>query len=195
MEEDKSILKYLNSNYIFDEIISFIEDKNFKFKLLNYSKELKEKFSIKKNDYINKYLDYCINENDKNILFLSSLYDCDCKKHSEYQKTIKEYTKKYGINKNALEEYILNLIENRLKNETSDEININIFSPFLNLFIKKICQNLCFNINIYTINNHNLNDDISNIFKKMNESNINNKSLNIILDQDIEEENNLFKKT
>jgi len=194
MEEDKSFLNYLKSNYIFDEIISYIEDENFKFKLLNYSKELKEKFSIKKIYYIKKYLDYCINENDKNILFLSSLHDCDCKKHSEYQKTIKEYAKKYSINKNAVEEYILNLIENRLKNEISDEININIFSPFLNLFIQKICQKLCFNINIHTINNHNLNDDIINIFKKMNESNINYKSLNIILDQDAKEENNFFKK-
>jgi hypothetical protein len=79
MEEEKSILNNLKSNYIFDEIISYIEDKNFKFKLLNYSKELKEKFNIKKKDYINKYLDYCINEDDKNTLFLSSLYDCDCK--------------------------------------------------------------------------------------------------------------------
>ena len=192
MEEEKSILNNLKSNYIFDEIISYIEDKNFKFKLLNYSKELQEKFNIKKNDYINKYLDYCINEDDKNKLFLTSLYYCDCKKYSEYQKTIKEYTKKYNIKKNDLEEYILNLIENRIKKESSDEIDINIYSPFLNHYVKKFLQNLSFKIDIYTINYHNLNNDASNIFKKMNESNINYKSLNIFLDD--EEENNFFKK-
>ena len=194
MEEEQSILNCLKSNYIFDEIISYIEDENFKFKLLNYSKALKEKFNIKKNDYKNKYLDYCINEDDKNTLFLSSLYDCDCKKYSEYQKTLKEYTQKYKIEKNVLEEYIINLIENRIKKETSDEIKIDIYSPFLNHYIKKFLQNLCFRINIYTINNHNLNNDVSNIFKKMNESNINYKSLNIRLDQNDEEENNFFKK-
>ena len=193
MEEEQSILNCLKSNYIFDEIISYIEDENFKFKLLNYSKALKEKFNIKKNDYKNKYLDYCINEDDKNILFLSSLYDCDCKKYSEYQKTLKEYTQKYKIEKNVLEEYIINLIENRIKKETSDEIKIDIYSPFLNHYIKKFLQNLCFRINIYTINNHNLNNDVSNIFKKMNESNINYKSLNIRLEHD-DEEDNFFKK-
>jgi len=194
MEEEKSFLNYLKSNYTFDEITSYIEDKNFKFKLLNYSKELKQKFNIKKNDYINKYLDYLINENDKDTLFLSSLYDCDCKKYSEYQKTVKKYTQKYNIKKNVLEEYILYLIENRIKMETSDEIKIDINSPFLNYYIKQFLQKLCFKINIYTIHNHNLNNDTTNIFKKLNELNINYKSLKFCLDEINEEENNFFKK-
>ena len=194
MEEEKSFLNYLKSNYIFDEITSYIEDKNFKFKLLNYSKELKEKFNIKKNVNINKYLDYCIKEKDKKTLFLSSLYSCDCKKFSGYQKTVKEYTKKYNINKNVLEEYILYLIENNIEKESSDEITIDICSPFLNHYIKNFLQKLHFEIDIKIIHNHNLNNDVSNIFKMMNESNINYKSLNINLDQDYQEENNFFKK-
>jgi len=192
MEEDKSTLKDLKSNYIFDEITCYINDKNFKFKLLSYSKALKEKFNIKKNYYIIKYLDKCINEEDKKILFYSSLDNCDCKKYSEYQKTIKEFIKKYNINKNDLEDYILNLIENRIKKEFPDEIKIKIYSPFLNYFIEKFLQNLCIKIDIYTIHNHNLNNEVSNIFKKMNESNINYKSLYFNLEQD--EEDNFFKK-
>ena len=132
--------------------------------------------------------------NYKNKLFLSSLHVCDCKKYSGYQKTVKEYTQKYNIKKNVLEEYIIYLIENRIKKETSDEITIDIYSPFLNYYVKQFLQNLCFKIDIYTINNHNLNNDASNIFKKMNESNINYKSLNIHLDENDEEENNFFKK-
>ena len=114
--------------------------------------------------------------------------------YSEYQKTIKEYTEKYNIKKNDLEDYILNLIENRIKKEFPDEIKIDIYSPFLYYYIEKFLQNLCINIDIYTIHNHSLDNDVSNIFKKMNESNINYKSLYIDLEQRGEEEINFFKK-
>ena len=194
MEEDKSILTNLKSIYIFDKIFSYIKDNNFKLKLLKYSKALKENFNIKKNEYINKYLDYCINEKDKNILFLSTLNDCDCKNFTEYKKTLQKYTIKYNIKQNALEEYFINLIEKGIKKEASDEIKINIYSPFLNHFINNYLEHLCFSININKIHNHSLNNDVSNIFKKMNESNINYKSLYIYLDKDDEEEKNFFKK-
>mgnify|MGYP006873059065 CR=1 FL=1 len=64
----------------------------------------------------------------------------------------------------------------------------------MNDFIKNYLENLCFKINIYKIHSHNLNNDVSNIFKKMNESNINYKSLYFYLDKDEEEEKNFFKK-
>ena len=79
MENNGEILHKLKSIYIFDNILNYIKDKNFKFKLLKYSNSLKEKYNIKKNDYIDKYIHFAFNEEDQKSLFSSSLFCYDCK--------------------------------------------------------------------------------------------------------------------
>ena len=177
MENSKSLLHKLKSIYIFENILNYINDKNLKFKLLKYSNSLKEKYNIKKNDYINKYMNFVINEKDQKSFFFPSLLCCDSKKSSEYKEWFKRYSKQYEIDQSIFEEYLLNLIEKRIVEIIPGEIRINIFSHFFKQIIQKYINNLTFNINIDSINKHNLKNECYNNFDIMNKSNLNYSSL------------------
>ena len=190
MENSREVLHKLKSIYIFANILKYIKDKNFKFKLLKYSNSLKEKYNLKKNDYINKYIDFVFNEEDQKSLFSSSLFCYDCKKCSEYKESIKDYSKKYKIEKSVFEQYLLNIIEKRIEKTIPNEVKISIFSHFFKQIIQKYIDNLTLEIDIESINKYNLKNDCYNIFDMMNKSNINYSSLYF---EKIEEEKNFIK--
>ena len=169
--ESKTILEKVKSQYILQIIFEYINNYNFKYDLIKYSKFWQTKFGIGKNyyqalyfnkidmnftNYFNKYI-LCPDVYDKNIL----------------NKNLEDDLTKYKIKLDVLKEYINEQIKiPNLKEKY--EYFINIYSPFFDEISKSefFEQKFCLPINIKTIKKHNLKKDYSLAMQKLNKSNL-----------------------
>ena len=132
-------MEKISSNYVLNEIFNYIENKEFKLKLLIYSKLLQKKLKINISDYLNNYL-------DKLNLELDYLLDYSFSSKQDFYFHLYYLNMECGIDKNSFLKILPSLIElylKRKKGQNEDfEQEIYIFSVFFNKLIKKAFLNI-----------------------------------------------------
>ena len=188
---NKSILEKINSKYIIQTIVGYIERKDFLFELIFYSKSLQKKLEISLFDYQEKYLNKNLswenylftNENnnqyDKNLLKQNLKDDLNFFKIDDksIQKIVYNYYKRHA---NEL------LSQNTVKDLNVCEFtdSIDFYSPFFDSLSKTEVFELVFNIAIEMklIKKFNLQKDIAVNFDKLNNANINYTSISFFFE-------------
>ena len=168
------ILTKIKSIYILDLLFDYIEDENFKYKLVVHSKYHQNLMNIKLIDYKMAYLDnsdaqlidYLYNSNN----ILEDKFDKNI-----YEKKIEKDLKRIGkIDRKDLDELVLKYyeeIKDEKKNEGEylyyeDDSLIDVFSPFFDIISKsKIFYQYTIPISINVIKKYNLKNEYVSIFK------------------------------
>ena len=164
------ILQKIKSKYIYQNILDYIKNKDYKYILFKYSKLFQTKLNIDLNDYKIKYIDklnlniihnYLKFENtnkdefDKNIL----------KKNLEYD--LKKFKDIFNIK--TLEKYVINYF----KTKSFSYQFLDIYSPFFALLlINENLENFIISIKISIIEKFNLENDYISVINKINNLNI-----------------------
>ena len=207
MESQASLSHTISSKYIFDKIFDYIKDRNFKLKLLRYSKLLQKKFEIKLSDFqLIELLD--INFDIHQLFYDSSNISYDFFSKNIYQKNKDFLFNYYDINKNLYElilpNYVVPFID-IMKDEYDKNVNnspffikpfqqdIDIYSIFFNKLIKEdYFKYFSIVIPINIILYYKLENDFKKIFDKMNNLNTNYSSLTINFEENDKNISNKF---
>ena len=170
MEINNNILEKISSKYILKTIFNYIQDDMLKYKLFIHSKSFQEKLGIQKYDYQEIYfnkieinlfdywkLDY--NKYDEDIIKI-------LKKKLLYTHTSNKIIKPYLL-------YYINKYNNKLISEFNENnIMINIFSKFFNIFLNLNIFEKIFSIIINKEKKQYKNIDIKKYFEYLNNNNI-----------------------
>ena len=171
--EQKEILKKVSSKYILKEIISYIYDINFPFKLFNHSNYFQNLLELNYIDYQQKYLEQL------GLNFLDYIY----LDYSQFSVFFDKDILKKNLNKKISElnlgiDYINTFAFNYLKNyylkyqKKQGEFIIEIFSPFFDLISNSEFFEHIFTIqiSINEIKKFKLSEYYISFFEKMNKS-------------------------
>ena len=185
MENEEELINNIKSKHILNYVFKYIEDKNFKEKLFLYSKKFQIKLDINLIGLKENYLKKLGVEKFLYIEPRSFKEDILTKKYNEF-------LKKKRLNKEKIENIILDVYENKeikdIYKEDIDKIKekekekeklINIESPLFEVFLKIKNFGKIFSIHISQniIDDYNLIDEYINLFDKLNNMNINYTSI------------------
>ena len=108
--EEKSILEKISSKYIFEGIFNYINNQNFKMKLLCYSKALQKKININIIDYIAG-----INPNEYLAIYNYKSLNGKFNKNNVISKLNEKLNEKYGVDINIIKLYIIYIFKKNIK--------------------------------------------------------------------------------
>ena len=192
-------LENIISKYIIDKIFSFINEPNYIYKLINYSKRFQKKLNINLLNYKEIYFNERVNYDEYNY-YKDRFHDDKNSKElltEKYKKDILDYQ----INEKNIKIFILNYYKNYIKNKNNClykfSKNIILDSPFLEVLSKSDIFVQLFNIVIQTGLYIKVEEELKNIskFKELNKYNsqyssitfdyLCEKNINLIKDLDI----------
>ena len=171
------MLEKLSSNYILQNILDYIEDVKFKYKLFSLSKLFQKKLDLKLKDYKLHYINQ-FGLPDMNSYFYNNDYSSYDKNYLTNKLNKDLSNKKIDINK--LKATLIDLFQNYFdfKNQEydyyeGDERKLDIYSPFFEDISQGELYEKIFTIPIpiEIIENYNLKNDYISAFNKKNESN------------------------
>ena len=180
---NRRILESISSKYITERIFDYIKEKNFKFKLLFYSKLFQNKLGLKLIDFQTKYAHHLGMDLNK---YLNSDENEDVNKFNKncLRQKLEEDLLRMKINSNIFENIVLNVFKkaeeeiiNNPKYINVDykefENKIEIYSPLIDMISKLGIFEINFTIPISAkiIDKLNLKNDYISKFNKLNESN------------------------
>ena len=183
------ILKKISSEYILKLIFDYIDEEDFKYKLVVHSKYFQKKMKITLIDYQETFL------TNKGLQFSDYIYNSDNIYEETFDKNI--YDKILSIDLNTIKldrkefdsivfnyyngsEEIEEIEDEEKLNKNYKDIKIDIYSPFFDIISKSKNFNLyTIPISINIIKKFNLKNDFIEVFEKMNKSNIKYESLTI----------------
>jgi len=188
-------LENIISKYIIDKIFSFINEPNYIYKLINYSKRFQKKLNINLLNYKEIYFNERVNY-DEYIYYEARFHDYVNSKElltEKYKKDILDYQ----INEKNIKIFILNYYKNYIKNKNNClykfSKNIILGSPFLEVLSKSDIFGQLFNIVYHTGHYIKEEEELKNIskFKELNK--YNSQYSSIIFDYFCENNINLIK--
>ena len=165
--EDQGIIYAIKSKYIVKHLLGYIQDKNYEIKLFYCSKYFRKRLEINLLNYFKKCLDHVGFSN-------KYLY----KKEEHYQKNILEiefnvFLDKYFFNKKIFLKYLYEFLNNQIKTDIDNYINID--SPLFETIskTKDFYMNYSIFISQKNIDDYYLKNDYQIKFNTLNKSNIN----------------------
>ena len=190
--KQKRVLEKINSKYVIKIILNYINDKNFQYKLFNYSKFFQKILGFDILDYQEKFLEkFGLNLKD----YLCNNYNTENFDKNELKNNLENDLSKSGVDINIIKKICINYFKkflsiNKEKNNIDDKeeeknklskLYIDIYSPFFDLISKsEIFEQFIILISTYEIEKFNLKNDYQNVFSIMNELNINYSSIEFI---------------
>ena len=168
-------LENIISKYIIENIFSFINEPNYIYKLINYSKRFQKKLNINLLNYKEIYFNERVNYDEYNY-YKDRFHDYVNSKElltEKYKKDILDYQ----INGKNIKIFILNYYKNYIKNKNNClykfSKNIILDSPFLEVLSKSDIFGQLFNIVIHTGRYIKEEEELKNIskFKELNKYN------------------------
>ena len=168
-------LENIISKYIIKNIFSFINEPNYIYKLINYSKRFQKKLNINLLNYKEIYFNERVNYDEYNY-YKDRFHDYVNSKElltEKYKKDILDYQ----INEKNIKIFILNYYKNYIKNKNNClykfSKNIILDSPFLEVLSKSDIFGQLFNIVIHTGRYIKEEEELKNIskFKELNKYN------------------------
>ena len=177
--ENISIIEKIKSNYILQNILSYIDDKQFLTKLFFHSKNLQKKYNINIFNYQEEFLNNRIKWEDYLcFISLTSFTEESKFKKDTLKKTLNKILSDYGFSfeDNTIKKIITNYFfcKNEKNNQkfvqNDDFYHIDIYSPFFDLFSKSEIFDEIFLIQIPfdLIKENRLIKDYISIFHKLN---------------------------
>lgn len=167
-----SLFQKIKSKYICRHIFGFIKEENYYIKLIGYSKRFQHFLGLSLLSYQEKYFEQ-LDLNIDNYLY-SNIY-----KENFLKNKLEELIQKYALNINAIQNGVVNYYKKYIKekkinekNEITDffshEVNIDVFSPFIELLQKyeEIKEIFTVQIDIPLLKEHNLSEKYIDFFKK-----------------------------
>ena len=171
-------MENINSTYVINEIFSYINNINFKFKLFAYSKLFQKKLGMQLYEYQERFMDQFNME-------ISTYLNFDNIAKEDFDKNIlkKKLENDISINKldiKIVESCIINYFNNfayeikKNNNINDNEMAIDIYSPFFEIISKTELFEMIFTIPINTdlIKKNNLKEDYISAFENLNTLNI-----------------------
>ena len=131
--EVESILAKIQSQHILKNVISYLKEENYIYKLVIYSKSLQEKLNVERDTYQLLFIKQ-LNLHLKRYL-VKNEYGDNC------EKKLNDDLKKFGLNKNVFKKYVINyyndILEKNKKEKKLKFEKIDIYSPFFNILLTK----------------------------------------------------------
>ena len=153
--DKNAILSRIKSQYIVQNIFSYIDYENnqFSLKLFNYSKKYQKILGISLFNYQDKYIrnlgmklnNYLLINNTSSIYFYFKKYNKETLKTNFQKDLLKSKVDEKDMNK-----YLINYYERFIENKEElkgDEKNIDIFSPFFDIIKRTIFQGIIYHSN------------------------------------------------
>ena len=176
METNSSSFSFekINSKMIFQKIFSFIKNKYYKLQLFKHSKKLQKKAGIILLDYKIAFLSKNEGDFEKYLLFKNDFIKPENK--NLLNKNLESLLINITEDFNNIKEYASNSFLNYNFGE-NDEIKVDIFSPFYDIFLTKgsTKRNFIINIHVDNIKNSELKNDYISAINKLNNSEISSK--------------------
>lgn len=175
------LLDKINSSYIRNKLFDYIKDENFLYKFIKYSKKAQNLLEIN----LTKFKDIYFNHFDLDVSkYLSEfkLFDNYPANYTEnnLKNKLEEDIKKFNVDIDIFQNYIINYYnkyanDQKINDENNfdiDELPIDIFSPFIELFLKNELFKKFLTIPVVFdfIKKHNLIQNYINFFEKLNNS-------------------------
>ena len=185
--DNESLYEKIKSKYIFNTILSFINDKKVILKLFFYSKSLQNNSNITLFDYQEEFYNKRINWEDflysKNNINVWSFHK------DELSKKLKKKLLEYKIDDNTVQKLVINYFRKNIKskketnrmNTDENSYYINFYSPLFDFLSKTEIFDLIFTIQlrVTTSKENNLHQYCISKFNELNKLNIRYSSLSI----------------
>ena len=181
MIESSCLINKIKSLHILKNVLEYLREESFKYKLFKYSKEFQKKLNINISEFsLFKHID----KQETNLYNLLSFIDeVDPHKKNPLRKNYEKLLLKLNIKEDEMEKYILYYYRKQLK-DNHWKNDISIFSPIFDIFVKKgkdIFDKLFYiKIRVESIMKYNLKSNYISAFEKLNELNVNYSSLDYL---------------
>ena len=165
------ILQKIKSKYIYQNILDYIKNKDYKYILFKYSKLFQNKLSIELDDYKIRYI------NKINLIIIHNYITFENTNKDEFDKNILIKNLEYDLQKykdifdfKTLQKYVINYF----RTNSFSHRYLSIYSPFFDtLLINENLGNFIIPIKISIIEKYNLENDYISSFNKINSLNLN----------------------
>ena len=171
ISEPSCLMNKIKSLHILNNVLEYIKEESFKYKLFIHSKEFQKKLNINVSEFsLFKYID---KQETKLYKLLSFIDEVNPNRKNRLRKDYEKLRLKLNIKEDEMERYILYYYRKRL-NDDQRRVSISIFSPIFDIFIKegKDIFDKLFYINIRLDSQIILKSDYISAFEKLNESNV-----------------------
>ena len=171
ISEPSCLMNKIKSLHILNNVLEYIKEESFKYKLFIHSKEFQKKLNINVSEFsLFKYID---KQETKLYKLLSFINEVNPDRKNRLRKDYEKLRLKLNIKENEMERYILYYYRKRLKDDQR-RVSISIFSPIFDIFVKegKDIFDKLFYINIRLDSQIILKSDYISAFEKLNESNV-----------------------
>ena len=171
ISEPSCLMNKIKSLHILNNVLEYIKEESFKYKLFIHSKEFQKKLNINVSEFsLFKYID---KQETKLYKLLSFIDEVNPNRKNRLRKDYEKLRLKLNIKENEMERYILYYYRKRLKDDQR-RVSISIFSPIFDIFVKegKDIFDKLFYINIRLDSQIILKSDYISAFEKLNESNV-----------------------
>ena len=171
ISEPSCLMNKIKSLHILNNVLEYIKEESFKYKLFIHSKEFQKKLNINVSEFsLFKYID---KQETKLYKLLSFIDEVNPNRKNRLRKDYEKLRLKLNIKEDEMERYILYYYRKRL-NDDQRRVSISIFSPIFDIFIKegKDIFDKLFYINIRLDSQIKLKSDYISAFEKLNESNV-----------------------
>lgn len=171
ISEPSCLMNKIKSLHILNNVLEYIKEESFKYKLFIHSKEFQKKLNINVSEFsLFKYID---KQETKLYKLLSFIDEVNPNRKNRLRKDYEKLRLKLNIKEDEMERYILYYYRKRL-NDDQRRVSISIFSPIFDIFVKegKDIFDKLFYINIRLDSQIKLKSDYISAFEKLNESNV-----------------------
>ena len=171
ISEPSCLMNKIKSLHILNNVLEYIKEESFKYKLFIHSKEFQKKLNINVSEFsLFKYID---KQETKLYKLLSFIDEVNPNRKNRLRKDYEKLRLKLNIKEDEMERYILYYYRKRLKDDQR-RVSISIFSPIFDIFVKegKDIFDKLFYINIRLDSQIILKSDYISAFEKLNESNV-----------------------
>ena len=187
--DKESLFDKIKSKYIFQNLLSYINDKEIFLKLFIYSKSLQEKTNIILFDYQEEYFNKRIKWED--FLYFKRDFYSDYSFHKDGLKNnLRKKMMEFNINDNIIQKLVIKYFTKDTNKNQKDQYiddnlqNIDFYSPFFDFLSKLEIFDLIFtiHISIKMIKKYNLSKYYISKFNELNKLNIKYSSLSLFFE-------------
>ena len=176
--EASCLMNKIKSLHILNNVLEYIKEESFKYKLFKHSKEFQQKLNINVSEFsLFKHID---KQETKLYNLLTFIEEVNPHIKNPLRKKYEKLLLKLNIKEDEMEKYILYYYRSKLKDDQMKD-EISIFSPIFDIFVKEgkdIFDKLFkIYIRVDSLMKYNLKSDYISAFEKLNESNIKYSSL------------------
>ena len=178
ISEPSCLINKIKSSHILNNVLEYIKEESFKYKLFMHSKEFQKKLNINVSEFsLFKYID----KQETNLYrLLSFIFEVNPHIKNPLRKDYEHLLLKLKIKEDEMERYILYYYRKKLNDDLMKN-DISIFSPIFDIFVKEredIFDKLFYiYIRVESLIKYNLKSDYISAFEKLKESNIKYSSL------------------